>query len=226
MIANANLVMCEKPLTPTAAEAEELFKIAKANKRILGVYQNRRWDGDFLTVQKLIKDNTVSTDTSAPCIRTPVLIHPSPPFPLPSTLLCSPILCPILIPHLHVLNIDLDFDFDLQLGPIVDITSCFDRYKPTSPSAELWKERAGEYNDALYNLGSHMIDQAIVLFGKPTRISCRSWPQRGIEGLDEAVSFQYRLSPSDHLPNLSPDIFRPAWTSLGEDTTMLSAPKW
>lgn len=33
-----------------------------------------------------------------------------------------------------------------------------------------------------------MIDQAIVLFGKPTRISCRSWPQRGIEGLDEAVS--------------------------------------
>lgn len=52
--------MCEKPLTPTAAEAEELFKIAKANKRILGVYQNRRWDGDFLTIQKLIKDGTVS----------------------------------------------------------------------------------------------------------------------------------------------------------------------
>ena len=52
--------MCEKPLTPTAAEAEELFKIAKTNKRILGVYQNRRWDGDFLTIQKLIKDNTVS----------------------------------------------------------------------------------------------------------------------------------------------------------------------
>lgn len=54
------LVMCEKPLTPTAAEAEELFKIAKANKRILGVYQNRRWDGDFLTVRKLIQDNSVS----------------------------------------------------------------------------------------------------------------------------------------------------------------------
>jgi predicted dehydrogenase len=52
--------MCEKPLTPTASEAEELFKIAKANNRILGVYQNRRWDGDFLTIQKLIKDNTVS----------------------------------------------------------------------------------------------------------------------------------------------------------------------
>jgi hypothetical protein len=33
-----------------------------------------------------------------------------------------------------------------------------------------------------------MIDQAIVLFGKPSRIICRSWPQRGVEGLDEAVS--------------------------------------
>jgi scyllo-inositol 2-dehydrogenase (NADP+) len=75
-----------------------------------------------------------------------------------------------------------------QLGPIMDLTSCFDRYKPTEPSADLWKERGGEYNDALYNLGSHMIDQAIVLFGKPTRIFCRSWPQRGVEGLDEAVS--------------------------------------
>jgi len=53
-------VMCEKPLTPTSLEAEELFKIAKANNRILGVYQNRRWDGDFLTIQKLIKDGTVS----------------------------------------------------------------------------------------------------------------------------------------------------------------------
>jgi scyllo-inositol 2-dehydrogenase (NADP+) len=74
----------------------------------------------------------------------------------------------------------------------MDLTSCFDRYKPTSPSADLWKERGGEYNDALYNLGSHMIDQALVLFGKPSRIICRSWPQRGVEGLDEAVS-----TPSD-----------------------------
>jgi scyllo-inositol 2-dehydrogenase (NADP+) len=57
--------MCEKPLTPTAKEAEELYKIAKANNRILGVYQNRRWDGDFLTIQKLIKDGTVSQ--SAQC---------------------------------------------------------------------------------------------------------------------------------------------------------------
>ena len=55
-----HVVMCEKPLTPTAKEAEELYRIAKANNRILGVYQNRRWDGDFLTIQKLIKDGTVS----------------------------------------------------------------------------------------------------------------------------------------------------------------------
>lgn len=55
--------MCEKPLTPTAKEAEELYRIAQTNGRILGVYQNRRWDGDFLTIQKLIKDGTVSTQS-------------------------------------------------------------------------------------------------------------------------------------------------------------------
>ena len=79
------LVMCEKPLTPTAAEAEELFKIAKANKRILGVYQNRRWDGDFLTIQKLIKDNTVSTSASILSISKSVLIYISSLFPPSST---------------------------------------------------------------------------------------------------------------------------------------------
>jgi scyllo-inositol 2-dehydrogenase (NADP+) len=58
--------MCEKPLVPTAKEAEELYRIAKDNNRILGVYQNRRFDGDFLTVQKLIKEGTVSHDLVRP----------------------------------------------------------------------------------------------------------------------------------------------------------------
>jgi scyllo-inositol 2-dehydrogenase (NADP+) len=50
-----------------------------------------------------------------------------------------------------------------------------------------WKETPGEHNDAIYNLGSHLIDQAIVLFGKPHKVTCRSWPQRGVEGLDDSV---------------------------------------
>lgn len=59
--------MCEKPLVPTAKEAEELYRIAKENNKILGVYQNRRFDGDFLTVQKLIKEGTVSQECSEDC---------------------------------------------------------------------------------------------------------------------------------------------------------------
>lgn len=51
--------MCEKPLTPSSKEAEELFSIAKAHNRVLAVYQNRRFDGDFMTIQKLLKDGSV-----------------------------------------------------------------------------------------------------------------------------------------------------------------------
>jgi predicted dehydrogenase len=45
----------------------------------------------------------------------------------------------------------------------------------------------GEHNDVIYNLGSHIIDQAYVLFGMPDRVGCRCWDMRGI-GVDEAVS--------------------------------------
>jgi predicted dehydrogenase len=108
----------------------------------------------------------------------------------------------------------------------MDVTSCFDRYKPTEPSADLWKERGGEYNDALYNLGSHMIDQAIVLFGKPTRIFCRSWPQRGVEGLDEAVSWtQVAGSPrADDTVHHGPRIPSPTWITFTFDRHHSSFP--
>jgi len=52
-------VLCEKPFVPTSAEAHLLQELARENKRLLCVYQNRRWDADFLTLQKLIKDNTL-----------------------------------------------------------------------------------------------------------------------------------------------------------------------
>lgn len=39
----------------------------------------------------------------------------------------------------------------------------------------------------IYNLGSHIIDQAVVLFGMPEKVGCRCWDMRGI-GVDECVS--------------------------------------
>ena len=47
-------VVIDKPFTNTVAEAEELDAIARAGRLVLSVFHNRRWDGDFLTVQQLI----------------------------------------------------------------------------------------------------------------------------------------------------------------------------
>ncbi|MDQ0222154.1 Gfo/Idh/MocA family oxidoreductase [Streptococcus moroccensis] len=48
-------VLLEKPFTETAAEARELFALAKEKGLFLQAYQNRRFDSDFLTVQKVIE---------------------------------------------------------------------------------------------------------------------------------------------------------------------------
>ena len=52
---NGKNVVVEKPFTTTSSEAEELIHIAASQKKMLTVYQNRRWDGDFLTVKKIIE---------------------------------------------------------------------------------------------------------------------------------------------------------------------------
>jgi predicted dehydrogenase len=52
----ARHVVIDKPFAPTLKEAEELVALAKQKKRIVTVFQNRRWDGDFLTVRKLFAD--------------------------------------------------------------------------------------------------------------------------------------------------------------------------
>lgn len=52
--------MVEKPVTPTVKEAEELAALAKSKGLVFCVYQNRRWDADFLTLQELLKSGKVS----------------------------------------------------------------------------------------------------------------------------------------------------------------------
>lgn len=47
-------VVVDKPMTPTMAEAEELVELAAKRNLLISVYQDRRWDGAYLTVKKLI----------------------------------------------------------------------------------------------------------------------------------------------------------------------------
>ena len=107
-------VVIEKPITETFAQAEELIRLAERQKKMLTVFQNRRWDGDFMTVSKVVKSSA--------------------------------------------------------LGRIVEFESHYDRYR-NFIQPNTWKERLADGTGIVYNLGSHMIDQALVLFGMPEAVT-------------------------------------------------------
>jgi scyllo-inositol 2-dehydrogenase (NADP+) len=113
-------VVVDKPLTPTAAEADALISLAAARGRMLTVFQNRRWDGDFLTVMRLVRDGL--------------------------------------------------------LGDVSYVESHFDRFRPAIQAG--WREVPGEGSGVLYDLGAHLVDQALVLLGTPTSVSADVLAQR------------------------------------------------
>jgi predicted dehydrogenase len=123
-------VVVDKPLTPTMAEAEQLTSLAAACGRLLTVYQDRRWDGVFRTVKKLVASG--------------------------------------------------------ELGAIAEYESRFDRFRlETKPNA--WRERADfPAAGVLWDLGPHLIDQALVLFGEPETISASAFCQRATAEVDDA----------------------------------------
>ena len=103
----------EKAFTTTVAQAQELAAIAKEKGLKLAVFQNRRWDSDFKTVQKIISENV--------------------------------------------------------LGEIVEAEFHFDRYNPIL-SPKQHKETANSGAGILKDLGPHLIDQALCLFGLPQSV--------------------------------------------------------
>ncbi|KAL2074609.1 hypothetical protein VTL71DRAFT_8387 [Oculimacula yallundae] len=52
-------VLVEKPFVPTSSQAETLISLSESTGKLICVYQNRRWDSDFLTVKKLIEEDTI-----------------------------------------------------------------------------------------------------------------------------------------------------------------------
>ena len=107
-------IVVEKPVTLKSSEAEELAVLAKEKGVVFSVFQNRRWDADFRTVEQVIKE--------------------------------------------------------AKFGRLVEFESHFDRYR-TTITPDTWKEEGDEYSGVLYNLGSHMVDQAFVLFGWPKAVT-------------------------------------------------------
>ena len=120
---NANKhVLVEKPFTPTSAEANELVDLAASKKLLLTVYQNRRFDSDYLTLSKYVKDNT--------------------------------------------------------LGRVVEFETHFDRHRPEVPQSDSWKYQVAPGSGAIYDLGTHLMDQVVHLFGLPSRVTAFIGSQR------------------------------------------------
>ncbi|KAL1628637.1 hypothetical protein SLS56_005746 [Neofusicoccum ribis] len=137
-------VVVEKPFVPTHAEAQELVALAAEKRRSIAVYQNRRWDADFLTLRKLLDDGT--------------------------------------------------------LGRVVDFNSHFDRYSPTLRAG--WKAEDRPGNGAIFDLGTHLMDQIVTLFGLPARITAflgnqRADAPRSAGHADPGDSFTVHLHYND-----------------------------
>lgn len=105
-------VVVDKPLTVTTRDADELIALATHENRLLSVFQNRRWDGDFRTVRECINSGA--------------------------------------------------------LGEVVSYSAHFDRYVPRVDDG--WREQPLDGSGALYDLGAHLIDQALVIFGLPLSV--------------------------------------------------------
>lgn len=54
-------VVVEKPFTITSEQSEKLIRVARERERVLTVFQSRRWDGDYLTLRKIIEEGRLGT---------------------------------------------------------------------------------------------------------------------------------------------------------------------
>lgn len=123
-------VVVDKPIAGTAAEARRLAALAEERGLLLSVFQNRRWDNDFLTLRALLADG--------------------------------------------------------ELGEVQRFESRFERWRPQPKGG--WRESGApeEIGGLLYDLGSHVVDQALVLFGPVVRVYAESDVRRpGAEADDD-----------------------------------------
>lgn len=132
-------VVVDKPVAPSAAEAARLIEAAERAGKALTVFQNRRWDNDILTIQRLIAADL--------------------------------------------------------LGPLTRLESRFERFRPV-PKADAWRELDApeEAGGLLFDLGAHLIDQALVLFGRPTSVYAEMLTRRPGAAVDDDTFVALRFA--------------------------------
>jgi scyllo-inositol 2-dehydrogenase (NADP+) len=118
-------VVVDKPFALSTAEADDLIALAEDGDRRLSVFHNRRWDGDFLTVRRVLESGA--------------------------------------------------------LGAVASFVSRYDRFRPAPKGG--WKEEAVPGSGILWDLGPHLIDQALVLFGPPRTV----WADLGVQRAEVAA---------------------------------------
>ncbi len=123
-------VLVDKPFAPTLKASEALVQLAAECGRLITVYLERRWDGDFGTVKEIVQSG--------------------------------------------------------RLGTVVEYECRFDRFRP-EPKANAWRERADQPGAGiLFDLGPHVIDQALVLFGEPRAITASAFCERETSQVDDS----------------------------------------
>ncbi len=137
-------VVVDKPLASSAEQAAALVEYARARKKLLTVFHNRRWDSDHLTLRKLLAEGTV--------------------------------------------------------GDVLRYESRFERWRPEA--TEAWRETSGaqEGGGVLLDLGAHLVDQALQLFGPASQVYAEVDNRRGSPGDDDAfVALRHRSGAYSHL---------------------------
>ncbi len=141
LLADRNVVV-DKPFAPTLRESEELVRLAKERGRLITVYQDRRWDGDFGTVKRIAHSG--------------------------------------------------------RLGKLVEYECRYDRFRP-EPKANAWRERKGQpAAGVLFDLGPHVIDQALVLFGEPRSITASAFCERDTSQVDDSFDVCLEYGDAGH----------------------------
>jgi len=79
-------------------------------------------------------------------------------------------------------------------GRVVFLESTFDRWRPERPKDRLWKENPEAGGGVLLDLGTHLADQALALFGKPEGVGAEVKRERDGEGANDSFTIRLRYA--------------------------------